>query len=193
MTGTVAAVLLCAALAAHGAAQAEERVWPMPAIAYVDDLGIPGSLAFGMRGRLGEGSGTFGLVAVCTTEGPRQVEVAAFFGGFPRDRRPVQLAVRTADGTVLRLGPVVRGGREAGFHSPRITDPVGAARFADVAFRPGSLVSNGHRSFRNRAGEARNRAMRATFFVRIGRLAGGATSAPEDANNGNGMKTEGRR
>ena len=150
-------VVLCAALAAHGAAQAEERVRPTPGIAHVDDLGIPGALAFGMRGTLGDGSVTVGLAAVCATEGPRQVEVTAFFGGFPRDRRPVQLVVRTADGMVLRFGPVVRGGPEAGFHSPRITDPAGAARFADAAFRPGSLVSNGHRSFRKRAGEARNR------------------------------------
>ena len=192
MTGTMKAALPCAALAAHGAAQADERVWPMPGIAHVDGLGIPGALGFGMQGTLGDGSVTVGLAAVCATEGPRQVEATAFFGEFPRDRRPAQLAVRIADGTVLRFGPVVRGGSEAGFHSSRITDAAGAARFADVAVRPGSLVSNGHRSFRNRSGEARNRAVGEAFLACIGRPASDAASAREDADHGNGMKTEGK-
>ena len=62
--------------------------------------------------------------------GRLRVEATAFFGGFPHDRRAIQLAVRTADGTVHRFGPIVPGGPEAGFHSPRITDPDEAARLA---------------------------------------------------------------
>ncbi len=184
MTGRMKTVLLCAALAAHGAAQADERTWPVPGIMHVEDLGIPGALAFGMRGTLGDGRVTVGLAAVCATAGPREVEATALFGGFPRDRRPVQLAVRTADGMVLRFGPVVRGGPEAGFHSPRITDAAEAMRFADAALRHGSLVSNGHRSFRNGAGGARNRAVREAFLACAGR--------PEGADHGNGTGTEGR-
>ena len=118
-------VLPCAALAARGAAQAEERVWPTPGIAHVDDLGIPDALAFGIRGTLGNGSVTVGPAAACATEGPRHVEATAFFGWFPRDRRPAQLTVRIPDGTVLRFDPVVRGGPEAALHSTRTTDPVG--------------------------------------------------------------------
>ena len=63
--------------------------------------------------------------------------------------------MRTAEGTVERFGPVVSGGPESGFQSPRIVDTGEAERFADAAFRPGSLVSNGFRSFLNRAGAVR--------------------------------------
>ena len=168
MKTSLKTVLVAAALAVSGAAQAGETL-PTPEIADIDELDIPGAAAWAMKGTLGESGVTVGLAAVCATEGPRRVEATAFFGGFPRDRRPVQLAVRTPEGTVRRFGPVVSGGPEAGFHSPRITDPAEAVRFADAAFRPGSLVSNGYRSFRNRAGETRNRAVREAFVVCIGR------------------------
>ena len=160
--------LLAAVLALPGAAQAGE-IFSTPEIAQIDELDIPGAAAWAMRGALGNSGITVGLAAVCATEGPRRVEATAFFGGFPRDRRPVQLAVRTVEGTVERFGPVVSGGPEAGFHSPRIKDAAEAGRFADVAFRPGSLISNGYRSFRNRAGEARNRAVREAFMACIER------------------------
>ena len=87
----------------------------------------------------------------------------AFFGAFPHDRRSVQLAVRAAGGAVKRFGPVVKGGPEVGFHSPRIVDPAEAERSANLAFRQGALVSNGFRPFRNRASEARNRDAREAF------------------------------
>ena len=167
MKTTLKTVLMTAALAVSGAAQAGET-FPTPGIARIDALEIPRALAFGMKGALGNSGIAVGLAAVCATEGPRRVDVTAFFGGFPHDRRPVQLAVRTAEGTVERFGPVVSGGREAGFHSPKIVDPAEAARFAGAAFRPGSLVSNGYRSFWNRAGEARNRAVREALLACIG-------------------------
>ena len=169
MHGSLKTFLLAAALAVSGAAQAGDT-FPTPEIARIDEARHP------RRGRLGDEGRARKLRRY---GGPRRrlrdiggalrVEATAFFGGFPRDRRPVQLAVRTAQGTVHRFGPVVSGGPEAGFHSPRITDPAEAGRFADAAFRPGSLVSNGYRSFRNRAGEARNRAVREAFLACIGR------------------------
>ena len=168
MKTTLKTVLVAAALAVSGAAQAGET-WSTPEIAHIDELDIPGALAFGMRGALGDTGVTVGLAAICATGGPRSVEATAFFGGFPHDRRPVQLAVRTAEGTVHRFGPVVSGGPASGIHSPRITDPADVERLADAVFRPGSLVSNGYRSFRNRAGEARNRAVREAFLACIGR------------------------
>lgn len=167
LTGTV---LLAAALALAGAVQAGET-YPTPEIVRIDRLDIPGAAAWAMKGRLGGGNITVGLAAVCAVEGPRRIEATAFFGAFPADRRPVQLAVRTAEGTVHRFGPVVYGGPEAGFHSPRIADPGEAARFAAAAFRPGSLISNSFRSFRNRAGEARNRAVREAFLACLKRRA----------------------
>lgn len=168
MHASLKTILLAAALVPAGAAQAGET-FPTPEIGQIDELDIPGAAAWAMKGALGNSGITVGLAAVCATGGPLRVEATAFFGGFPHDRRPVQLAVRTADGTVHRFGPVVSGGPEAGFHSPRIADPDEAARFAGAAFRPGSLVSNGYRSFRNRAGEARNRTVREAFMACIGR------------------------
>lgn len=162
------AVVLCAALALPGAVKAGEA-FPTPEIARIDRLDIPGAAAWAMKGVLGNSGIAVGFAAVCTTEGPRRIEATAFFGAFPADRRPVQLAVRTADGTVHRFGPLVSGGPEAGFHSPRIVDPGEAQRFAGAAFRPGALVSNGFRSFLNRASEARNRAVREAFLACLGR------------------------
>ena len=117
MKTTLKTVLVAAALAVSGAAQAGET-WSTPEIAHIDELDIPGALAFGMRGALGDTGVTVGLAAICATGGPRSVEATAFFGGFPHDRRPVQLAVRTAEGTVHRFGPVVSGGPASGIHSP---------------------------------------------------------------------------
>lgn len=162
------AALLAAAFALSGAAQAGET-FPTPGIAWIEELDIPGVAAWAMKGALGDSGITVGLAAVCAKEGPRRVEATAFFSGFPGDRRPVQLAVRIGEGTVERFGPVVSGGPGSGFHSPRIVDPVTAARFARAAVRPGSLISNGYRSFRNRAGEARNRAVLEAFIACSGR------------------------
>lgn len=161
-------VFLAAALALSGAAQAG-GTHPTPEIARIDELDIPGAAAWAMKGALGNTGVTVGLAAVCATSGPWRVEATAFFGAFPRDRRPVQLAVRTAEGAVERFGPVVSGGPEAGFHSPKVVDPAEAARFVRAAFRAGSLVSNGFRSFRNRAGEARNRTVREALLACLGR------------------------
>ena len=167
-TSLTTAVLLAAALALPGAAQAGET-FPTPDIARIDELDIHGAAAWAMKGAFGDSDIAVGLAAVCAMEGPRRVEATAFFGAFPGDRRPVQLAVRIAEGTVERFGPVVSGGPEAGFHSPRIVDPAEVARFVRAAFRPGSLVSNGYRSFRNLASEARNRAVREAFLACLGR------------------------
>ena len=168
MHGSLRTFLMAAALAVSGGAQAGET-FPTPEIARVDELDIPGAAAWAMKGALGDTDIAVGLAAVCATGGPRRVEVTAFFGGYPADRRPVQLAVRTAEGTVHRFGPVVSGGADSGSHSARITDPGEAGRFAGTAFRAGSLVSNGYRSFRNRADEVRNRAVREAFLACLGR------------------------
>ena len=144
------AVLLAAALALRGAVQAGQTS-PTPEIVRIDALDMPGTAAWAMKGALGDGSITVGLAAVCATEGPRRAEAMAFFGAFPGDRRPVQLAVRIAEGTVQRF------------------DPADVARFARAAFRPGSLVSNGYRSLWKQASEAGNREVREAFLSCLGR------------------------
>ena len=147
-----------------GAAHAGDT-FPTPEIAGIDELEISGAVAYAMKGTLGSSGVTVGPAAVCATDGPYRVEATAFFGGFPGDRRPVQLAVRTAGEAVERFGGVVTGGPESGFHSPRIVDPAEAERFAEAAPRPGAPVSNGFRSFWNRAGEARNTEVREAFIA----------------------------
>ena len=161
-------VTLGTALFAASVAQAGET-WPTPAIAEIVDLEAPHTVAYAMRGELGNSGEHVGLGVICATRGPYAIEATAFFGAFPADRRPVQLAVRGRDGTVERFGPVVTAGPESGFHSPRIVDPAEARRFADAALRPGALVSSGFRSFRNRASEARNRKVREAFIACLGR------------------------
>ena len=123
-----------------------------------------GEVAFLMRAELGS-TGTFvGLALICSEGDPDGAKVVAFFGGFPWDRRPVQLAVRGSDGVVERFGPVVSGGPESGFHSPELFDVEEAKRFVTAAMSEGALVSNGYRSFWNRVSEERNDEIRKWFL-----------------------------
>ena len=142
-----------------------DTTYPTPEITRIEALDAPGSVTWGMRGALGETGHYVGLVMTCKTDGSRTGEVTAFFGSFPGIRHPVQLAVRGAGGKVGRFGPVVAGGPQSGFHSPRLTDPDEAERFLRLALQPGSLISNGYRSFWNRVSEARNKEVLAAFLA----------------------------
>ena len=98
-----------------------------------------------------------GIALTCGTAG---VEFRAYFGPFPSDGRPVQLAVRLPDGRIERAGPVLRGGRATGFHDPELLGGPDARRIADAALVRGALVSNGYFSFYNGVSEASNRQVR---------------------------------
>ena len=127
--------------------------------ALVDVSGAGGSeVAYVLRAALPAGGEVLGVVVACLPNGGLQA--AAAFGGYPPDGRPVQLAVRTADGRVERFGPLQRGAPGSGVHAPRVVDPAGAWRFAAAALGEGLLVSNGFRSLWNRAGPADNGAAR---------------------------------
>lgn len=167
LASSMKSIAVGVALVAAGAAQAVET-WPTSAIIEIVDLEVPHTVAYALRGELGRSGEHVGLGMICATGGAYEVESTAFFGAFPADRRLVQLAVRGADGTVMRFGPMVTAGPESGFHSPRIVDPADAERFADAALRPGALVSNGYRSFRNQVSEARNREVREAFIACLG-------------------------
>ena len=153
-----------ALLAAAPTAALAEELWPTPEIREIVKLEAPHTVAYAMRGELGTSGTLVGLGLACTMRGPRKVRATAFFGSLPADRRPVQVAVRGADGRVERFGRVVSAGPESGFHSPRFIEPGEAGRLAEAALRPGALVSNGYRSFWNRASEERNREARETFM-----------------------------
>ena len=110
-----------------------------------------------------------GLAVLCAIHGLAEIKATAFFGAFPGAHHPVQLAVRSPDGAVERFGPVLAGGPEAGFHSPQLRDPHDAQRFVTVALQPGALISNGYRSFWNRASEQRNQQVRDEFLACVQR------------------------
>lgn len=150
-----------AAAVAWTAPAGGEEVFPTPEIGTIDELDIGAGRAWGMRAQLGNSGFYVGMTLICRAEEPADAEATVYFGGFPEDRRPVQLAVRTAEGTVERFGAVVSGGPESGFHSPQVSSLRDLARFVGAALRPGALVSNGYRSFWNRATAARNAEVRA--------------------------------
>ena len=143
--------------------------WPTPEITEITALTIPDRVAYAMRGPLGDSGEYVGLAVLCALLGPAEIEVTAFFGTFPGAARPVQLATRGPDGRVEHFGPVVRTGPESGFHSPQLRDPHDAERFVTVALQPGALISNGYRSFWNRASAQRNQQVREEFMACVQR------------------------
>ena len=138
---------------------------PTPEISQITALDMKDTVAYAMRGALGTSGEYVGLAVLCATRGPTKIEVTTFFGAFPGAHRPVQLAVRSPDGTGTRFGPVVAAGPASGFHSPQLRDPHDAERFVTVALQPGALISNGYRSFWNRASAERNQQVRADFLA----------------------------
>ena len=80
----------------------------------VEDLEFGAGGAWAMRAELGNSGIYLGQVLVCRDEEPLAAEATAYFGGFPEDRRPVQLAVHRDDGPVERFGRVMSGGLESG-------------------------------------------------------------------------------
>jgi len=107
-----------------------------------------------LRGFIGDKGHAIGFALDCADPTP---VVYAHFGSFPTDRRPVQMAVRTRDGSVEVFGARVIGGAgpRSGFHAPQLTDPEDIVRFLAAAFQPGALISNGYRSVWNRVGPDR--------------------------------------
>lgn len=151
--------LAVAALAWAGAAGGE-RMRPIPEAGRIFNFEIGAATAWGMSAEQGESGLHVGLSLVCRTEDPAYAEATAYFGRFPADRRPVQLAVQSPEGSVERFGGEASWRPEAVVHSPRVTDLRDLERFVKAVLRRGALVSNGHRTFRNRASEARNAEVR---------------------------------
>jgi len=143
--------------------------WPTPEIREIAALGGQDTVAYAMRGPLGDSGEYVGLAVLCALHGPAEIEVTVFFGTFPGAAYPVQLAAGVPDKTVEHFGPVVRAGPESGFHSPQLRDPHDAERFVMVALQPGSLISNGYRSFWNRVSAPRNQQVREEFLACVHR------------------------
>ena len=154
---------LAALLATALASSAPAATYATPEITKIVKIEVPGALAFAMRARLGNTDTYVGLTLLCPQSSASHIEVTVYFGAFPSDARPVQLAVRDSNRAVAHFGPAVRGTPASGFHSPRLTDPLRALKFVNAALQPGSLVSNGYRSFWNRASRADNQRVRNAF------------------------------
>ncbi|MCY3671775.1 MAG: hypothetical protein OXH14_11945 [Alphaproteobacteria bacterium] len=88
------------------------------------------------------------------------LEGSMAFGFFPPGKR-VQAAVRAPSGRVERFGPVVVGGRGAGFHDPEVVGRSDVLRLMNAAMAEGALISNGHNSVWNRIPDAENARARA--------------------------------
>ena len=154
MKKAISSILL--ALVVTGSAQGVGPL-PTPEPSAIVKLDVPGKLVWTMRAPLGTTGHFVGLALTCSTTGPADLKATAFLGAFPHDRRPLQLAIRTPANVIERFGPVFTAGPESGFHSPQITDRTDVWRFTNAALVPGSLISNGYTSFRNRATPADNR------------------------------------
>lgn len=156
LAGGLAAAALVWAGAAGG-----ERMDPTPGAWRIFEFETGVGRVWAMSAELGAGGFHVGLELVCRTEEPAYAEAIAYFGGWPEDRRPVRLEVQSPDGiTTAWFGRAVLREPEWEFHIPRLTDLRDLERFVKAALRPGALVSNGYRAFRNRVSETRNAEVR---------------------------------
>ena len=135
-----------------------------PEIRSIDIVNENGEIIILTRAELGNTGTYVGAALICSKGDPDGPKVSVFLGGFPPDRRAVQLAVRRVDGGVERFGPVMRGGAHSGFHSPELYEVDEAERFVRAAFVQGALVSNGYNSFWNRISDVRNSEVQAATF-----------------------------
>lgn len=156
----VAVIAFLLALVSEGWGHAQ---WPTPEIYEIVALNEAETQIFAMRAELGSPVVIVGLALICDRRESGESLIDVYFGGFPRDRSPVQLAVRTEEGRVERFGGILRGGRNAGFHSPRLVREDEMLRFVEVSLKAGSLISNGYRSFWNRVSRERNVEVRGQF------------------------------
>lgn len=154
------AAVALAAMSAWTVPAGGQPMNPTPEAGRIFNFEIGAATAWGMSAELGKSGFHVGLSLVCRTEDPAYAEATAYFGAFPEDRRPVQLVVQSPEGSVERFGGEASWRPEAVVHNPRVTDLRDLERFVKAVLRRGALVSNGHRTFRNRASEARNAEVR---------------------------------
>ncbi len=73
--------------------------------------------------------------------------LTVYLGPFPPRLQALQLATRTASGAVTRFGEAFRADAASGFHSPQLAGD-NLDGFLQAVLAPGTLVSNGYRSYR---------------------------------------------
>ena len=151
---TSAAIISCGLLCLPAISLATQRTTPvLGAFEHIED---PSGSTLHILVEPDRGGGwRLGIAFQCRGRG--QTLAAAFLGPFPPDRRPVQLAVRTPDGTIERFGDVLSGGPESGFNDTYIEEAADQRRFARAALQQQALVSNGYNSFWNGAPAEANR------------------------------------
>ncbi len=94
--------------------------------------------------RVTVGGAVVGFALSCAAARPL---MTVYLGPFPSRLQALQLATRTAGGSVTRFGAAFRADAASGFHSPRLAGDDLAA-FLEAVLAAGTLVSNGYRSYR---------------------------------------------
>ena len=135
----IAAVVAAIAMACAPAAQA-----PTPIVGNLEAVpdGDGGTLA--IVARVTVGGFIVGFALSCEDGRPL---ATVYLGPFPPRLQALQLATRTAGGAVTRFGPVFRADAASGFHSPQLVED-DLDEFLRAVLAPGTLVSNGHNSYR---------------------------------------------
>lgn len=162
-----AATILGLGLAFGAAAQAQE-VTPRATGLALEVIEGP-TLIFAVAEHSSDPNARLGFALTCDWE-TGGMALHLHFGAFPSNK-PVQAAIRTPDGKILRLGPVLRApGPSAGYHDPVFTNPATVLEAGRALFTTGSLMSNGHNSVWLELPEQLNR----TTLARITECSGGS-------------------
>ena len=114
--------------------------------------------------RVTVGGAVVGFALSCAAARPL---MTVYLGPFPPRLQALQLATRTAGGAVTRFGEAFRADAASGFHSPRLAGDDLAA-FLEAVLAPGTLVSNGYRSYRVQLTSTERRRL-TTFLEDCGR------------------------
>ena len=137
MRPMIAAVVAAVAMACAPAAQVS-----IPTVGSLEAVRDGGTAV--LLARVTVGSAVLGFALSCAGEAPM---VTVYLGPFPPRLQALQLVTRTTAGAVTRFGEAFRADAASGFHSPQL---VGADlyNFLRAVLEPGTVVSNGHSSYR---------------------------------------------
>ena len=141
MRPMTAAVVAAIAMACAPAAEA-----PTPTVGSLE--AVRDSETEVLLARVTVGGAVVGFALSCDDARPL---MAVYLGPFPSRLQALQLATRTAGGAVTRFGGAFRADAASGLHSPQLAgDDLDG--FLQAVLEPGTLVSNGYRSYRESVG-----------------------------------------
>ena len=134
--------MIVAVVAAVAMACAPSAETPVPTVGNLEEVRDGETKV--LLARVPAGGAVVGFALSCDDTRPL---MTVYLGPFPPRLQALQLATRTAGGAVTRFGEAFRADAASGFHSPRLAGDDLAA-FLEAVLAPGTLVSNGYRSYR---------------------------------------------